>query len=515
MATDQAAIVRELMKRRSQLDPEKGAIVDELAKRMNLTSPSVETQTPKTWADKASNWPIAPMPETLRPVVDFAEGAASGLASTIYQGGDLIRRMTGQERIINKPAVRKAMDPPNSLAGKAGKFAEQGAEFVLPMGIAAKAGKAAGLGLAAKTALEAGTSGAVTAAQTGGDPVATAIGTVAGAAGPILEAKAAPAAKWLSESAAKQYSRVLNATKQGNKWLSKNEVAPGLIERGVKAMTMEGLQTKIGKKLAGVGTAIGDAWDALPAGSKVGLDDITAAMDKNAADAFTIPNAAGQATPKGPLAEAGLKHIEDLKNTLTSFAEADPKTGKMLVPVEKIRSLRQYYDRIAAKAGRYQGQALADESVAEAHGMAADAIRDELAKQYPNIDVLNKEFHFWKDASKVVGDTIMRREGQAKPLGRKLFGAAGGAAGLVTGGVQGLMLGKVAGESLEAALTSPAWNTVNAVWKDRLAKSLATGNRGATEFWIQKIVKGISTETVTGAVARPPQILQPVLAPVQ
>jgi hypothetical protein len=471
----------------------------------------------KTWADKLSLGGKSPLNDTARATVDLVEGAASGLANTVYQGGDLIRRMTGQERIINKPEVKQAITAPDSLAGKAGKFAEQGAEFAVPMGIVAKAGKAAKLGWAAKAALEGATSGAVTAAQTGGDPTSTAIGITLGAAGPLVSEYAPQIAKaWgiSEEAAAKQYARVLNATTKGNKWLSKNEVSQGLIDRKVAAVTMKGLQTKIGKNLVGTGTAIGDAWDALPAGSSVSFDEIAAAMDKSASDAFTISTSRGSIA-KGPLAKAGLNHIDDLKTTLKNVAEIDPQTGKEMIPVDRVRDLRQYFDGIAAKAGRYQGRELADESLAEAHGMAADAIREELAKQYPSIDVLNKEYHFWKDAAKVVGDTIERREGQAKPLGRKMMGAAGAAAGFGTAGVHGLVLGKVAGESLEALITSPAWNTVSAIWKDNLAKSIASGAKLQSEFWINKMIQATGIKGITAISVQKPQTLQPSLAAVQ
>jgi hypothetical protein len=399
--------------------------------------------------------------------------------------------------------------------GKAGKFIEQGAEFAIPIAKVAKIGKAAQLGIGAKTALEAATSGGIAAAQSGGDPVSTAIGTVAGAAGPIIGAKAGAGSEVLKNWASKQYGRVLNATKQGNKWLSKNEVAPGLLDRNVMAVTMKGLQSKIGKELGKAGAVIGDAWDALPAGSKIGLDEVTSQMDTTAAQAFTLMGASGKAVAMGPMAEKGLANIKSLKDTLKLFAEADPQTGKLMVPIDKVRSLRQYYDSIAAKAGRYQGQALADESMSEAHGMAADAIREELAKQFPNIAVLNKEYHFWKDAAKVVGDTVMRREGQAKPLGRKLVGAAGAAAGFATAGVHGLALGKVAGESFEALITSPAWNTVSAVMKNNLAKALAQGNRGDAAFYISKMVKATGLEGIISARGSQAQTLSPAIAQTQ
>jgi hypothetical protein len=501
----------------SDLGAKKKIDLSDLGAKPSAVQPQATSQSADTrsWSEKLKLGSSAPGGSFAKGAVDFAEGAVSGAASTVFKTGDIVRRMTGQERILNKPEVQSAMRTPDTAMGKAGKFIEQGAEFAIPIGAAAKVGKIAGLGTAGKVVLESGTSGVVSAAQSGGDPVSTAIGTVAGAAGPIIGAKASGEARVMKEWASKQYARVLNATKQGNKWLSKNEVTPGLLDRGVMAITMKGLQSKIGKNLGKVGAAIGDAWDALPAGSKVGLDEVTSAMDKVAAEAFTLESASGKMVAMGPMAQTGLNNIASLKNTLKLFAEPDPQTGKLLVPIDKIRNLRKYYDGIAAKAGRYQGQALADESMSEAHGMAADAIREELAKAFPDISVLNKEYHFWKDAAKVVGDTILRREGQANPLGRKLAGAAGGAAGFATSGVHGLALGKVAGESLEALVTSPAWNTVSAVMKNKLAKSLAKGSRGESEFWIRKIVKSAGMASVISARTNQSQILTPALAGAQ
>jgi hypothetical protein len=113
------------------------------------------------------------------------------------------------------------------------------------------------------------------------------------------------------------------------------------------------------------------------------------------------------------------------------------------------------------------------------HGMAADAIREELGQQFPSIDALNQEYSFWKNVDKVVSDTITRRTGQAKPLGQKLAQAAGTGAGFVVGGLKGAVLGREAMAAVEKATTSTAWGTVRAVMKDRLADAMAAGDTQA------------------------------------
>jgi hypothetical protein len=77
---------------------------------------------------------------------------------------------------------------------------------------------------------------------------------------------------------------------------------------------------------------------------------------------------------------------------------------------------------------------------------------------------------------KVVGNTITRRQGQAKPLGQKLAQAAGTATGYATGGTGGAVLGRQAMPAVEKAVTSPAWGTISAVTKDRLAQAIASGS---------------------------------------
>lgn len=146
-----------------------------------LDQPTQGSQ-PRSWADKMglpTGWAGFP-----RVVVDAAEGATSGLASTVFHTGDLIRRGLGMQRIIDRPDVQVEMTPPNTLAGKLGKVAEQVGEFALPMSAAADITK--GASLATRALAEGATSGGVSALQTGGDPTATALSAATGAAGPVV-----------------------------------------------------------------------------------------------------------------------------------------------------------------------------------------------------------------------------------------------------------------------------------------------------------------------------------------
>jgi hypothetical protein len=104
--------------------------------------------------------------------LELGEGAIAGSLSTLYHGGDIIRRATGAKRIINQPNVQKLITPPSTLPGNIGFGLEQTGEFFLPTGeekAAAALTATAGPKLAriARTAADAFKVGGVTTAQTG------------------------------------------------------------------------------------------------------------------------------------------------------------------------------------------------------------------------------------------------------------------------------------------------------------------------------------------------------------
>lgn len=290
----------------------------------------------------------------------------------------------------------------------------------------------------------------------------------------------------LEASAARSYSRALNATTKGNKARSAR-VVPRLIERNFTALTTKGLKEKSAANVQRVGQAIGEAIDELPADANLNLEAIKGRLAESAREAFTVETpVVGERMAMSETADAGVRHASDLSKRLETVSVVDPATGERVLPVGTARRLRQYYDSIAQQAGRYDAKQLAEHSTAEAHGMAADAIREVFDETFPDISKINKEYSFWKDVDKVIGDTLLRRQGQAKPLGRKMAVAAGTGAGFASGGFHGALMGRAAMEGLESAMTSPGWYTVSAIVKDRLAKAIVGGDRAAAAFYVQK-----------------------------
>lgn len=120
---------------------------------------------------------------------DYAGGVRASLASTVYGGGDVLRRGFNalvperfeMDRIINEPDVQTAMAAPPSMAGRLGRFTGDAAQYAIPVSRAASAVK--GAPLLVRALAEGGASAGVAAAQSAGDPGAI---TAAGVGGAVL-----------------------------------------------------------------------------------------------------------------------------------------------------------------------------------------------------------------------------------------------------------------------------------------------------------------------------------------
>src|SRR5215831_2499340 len=488
-------------------------IVAQIKKGFGGTTTPTKQAVP-TWSDK-----LGIANPYLRAGVDVAEGAASGAASTVFHGGDLLRRgeiaiakelgvdpdklpqgvrdFFGLDRVIQRPEVQQAMTAPPSMAGTVGKFGEQAAEYLVPGSIAAKITK--GATLLPRAAAQAAAAAGVAGAQTGGDPTSMAVAGGLGAGGEaVASAVQSPTVQnYLREAAEKQYAKVINATKEGNKWLSQNVIVPGLLKQDVIAGSVKGLGRKAASNVEAFGQAIDNAWKALPAGTTAELDPVWNTIEKSAKDALTITDSTGRQVPLTQAAARGLDNIDFLKQTLLNVAEKNPTTGNLEVPVEKLRQLRQAWDEVATQAKVYSGKDLADAAIGKVHALGASAIRNQLAQDFPDIAALNKEFTFWKNVEDVVGDTVLRREGQAKPLGQKIAGAAGIAAGGLGGGVKGAVLGKQIMEGLTQLTSWTGYRTLSAVSKNRLANALASGNQSMILATMTPMLKAAGLEALT------------------
>jgi hypothetical protein len=465
---------------------------------------------------------------------DVLQGLGAGVLSTIFHGGDLVRRGTeavvgpewaaklGMENKLDKPEVRALITPPSSTPGQLGYGAEKMGEFFIPAGAVGKAAKvvegatagmrgAGALNLAARAGLEGAAAGGVAGVQTGGDPNAmreaalTAGGVTAGLG---TAAAALPvAAKGLNLLARTQYGKVLNPAMKGTKHISRYETIPGLLERRVTGGSMEGLLDKTQTQVDKWGKAIEDAWSTVPQNTPLKSAPILQAIEDSVADA-KVAMPAGDVN-LGPIADTMMDHADLMKTVVNKLSTVNPQSGELEITVGNLRKLKTFAQKKAAEAGTYGGKPIADQSLAAIHATVGEAGKDQLAVHYPEVAKLNEQFHFWKNANKVVDETIERRVGQErgliKTIGNTIGGLAGTAVGNQIGGTAGAIGGTLVGtavtDMLQRAMTSPGWRTTSAVTKQRLAEALANGNIGGVEFYLRKILAGGGGAQITAPIS--------------
>ena len=478
---------------------------DQFADAPGITESGPIQQGPRTLAQKAG------VGETWQePILDFFEGVGSGVAKTAVGIGDIVNMSQGLPPVSSYPLARALTATPPSPAGQAGEFAEQAAEYFIPGPPITKATKfikgatagmraAPAINLGARMGLEAGGAALMAGAQTGGNPEAMKQAALtAGAFVPVVGAASKLGQGYLG-GAEKQYQKVLHPGKEKFKYASQQKVVPGLLERGKIVGSLEGLKEHSMAQVQKFGQDLDDAYKALPSGSSIDAGPVLKFMDDETAHLYTQTGRG--VTTMGPEANIAIRNMERLKQVVFRHAEWNPATGKWEIPVDRIRKLRQHFDTVAEKAGSFHGKTLAEANKASAYTASGNAIRAELAKAHPNIDVINKEYSFWRNVADVTDATILRRVGQAPSLGRRAAQAVGGVVGGVgaqAGGgswaetMVGMAVASKTTQWLEEAFTSPLWRTVSATTKNKIANALASGKWPEVEFWLRKSGIGVA-----------------------
>lgn len=331
-----------------------------------------------------------------------------------------------------------------------------------------------------------GTSGAVSAASFGLGPL---LSTLAG------RAKA---------GAAHSISQVFGPTKETTKFITKEKLVPEVLKRRIVASSRESLEAKAAQSAEDWGKALEQAYSGLPQGASVKPEPIIAALEKAKDKFFTVEKGV-KVQLGGDIERQAVKQLSKMQDAIADLASV-PNTatlftagGKKIpilndVSIESMRKLRQKLDDTVAKAGGFAGKDIKVQNQLWARREAANSIRREISKEYPEIAKINAEFSFWQNMDDVLSATQLRTQSQSTPLTRQLFrltGAIGGAAG---GGIQGTVIGLATAEALSRAFSSTAWRTVSGQSKNLLSKMLADGKTQEAAILATRLVAG---KTVT------------------
>ena len=434
---------------------------------------------------------------------DALLGGVSGLAKTVYRGGDLIRRATGMDRVIDTPEAQAAMTPPPTLAGRLGAGAEQMAEFFVP--VAGPATAMLGAPRLAKAVpaitrqlprirrgLEGAAAGGLTLAQ-GGTPTEAAVSAGLSTLIPGSSAMRQRAGEALTDSAERSMAQALGATKEVAKQEAA-DIAPEMLARGVGG-TRRAMLDQATQQVDDLGRQIGQVVsNAATQGSTVPTADFIAAMQ---AARQTSQARAAFSTPI-----PGTEAITDTLQNLETFVAAQ---GAAL-PIDKAQALKQTWANIVSKAGLYgpsAGASPTDKASAWAYREGADSMRGLIASESPTLEKLNKEFTFWKGLQDILDATKLRTQAQGSGLTASVLAGSGAtAAGAATGSLAGAVAGGAVAAALTKVVQSPIFRTrVTGPLKMALADAVSSGDQGKILRAIANINAAFPSmyERVTGA----------------
>lgn len=367
-----------------------------------------------------------------------------------FLGGQLAQTFAFPERAVTQGAANVA-----NLA-KAGKFLQP----VLTQSAKALARTATGAGLAK--------------VQGASDKGAALSGGISGGLS-VLGSAFSP---FLKNSATRSYSQALGATTRENKAIS-DKVVPELLERKTVAMTRNTLMNKAAARADLADDALEAGYAKLPQNASTSWRPVLEKLSKAKEDV----------TVNGVVMDVGrFRSLDALEKDLLNVIGGGVKEAKTpIVSVETARKVRQILDRSISQKGKVFGLTGKETDALAVQKLAANSIRSELAKEYPSIDKLNKEFSFWNNVRNVVGDTIQRTKSQTSLAG-ELATDTGAVVGAAIGGTVGTAVGAgMIGKVLNATVKSTAWRTTSAVTKMQLANFLASGDIAKAVSLLQRI----------------------------
>lgn len=273
----------------------------------------------------------------------------------------------------------------------------------------------------------------------------------------------------LKKQAIKQYSEALGATTKELK-VKTAKVVPDLLEKGIYG-GLEKLD-KISEE-----------------GMKAGGEMIALAESK-------IPQEAMQKVY--PLLEkaARLKnrYIIDGKILDQGAVDAVDKVVESIsqfgheIPDNTLLKIKRVLDRSVSLANKNftkdEGLSLAT----EAKEGIANTIRNILNERYKDLGKANKEFNLWNNTAKIVQATIERRSSQTGGLTKQIIPAIFGGVGLAGGGGVPAVIGYFGSQKTLQLLNSPAYKTLSAVQKNKLANYLISGKVKEAALYTAKLL---------------------------
>jgi len=285
----------------------------------------------------------------------------------------------------------------------------------------------------------------------------------------------------LNESAIKDVEQALWTTKEKfkQKW---RELAPEIIDRWI-TWSKEEIQQMAQSKVSDFWNQINDFIDSGKLKWTVKRDDLLNVLDdvRKQWEVWDVI-----------IDESIVKAADNFSDVISWFGKE--------IPAEKARIIRQMFDDAV-----YNTKWIVSEEALSLKNnikkWLADNIRKQLAEQNPDLDVINKEFAFYKKLDDTLTETLNRQWPQQGWLTWNI--AAWGwlwAWSVIFWDISWAVATAVAAKFLSEAMKSTKWKTVSAQTKTKLADALASGNQAESTKLINKISKEVLNKKLEIAV---------------
>ena len=281
-------------------------------------------------------------------------------------------------------------------------------------------------------------------------------------------------------SAINQYYKVLNPTKEKTKALT-SKLTPQALARGEIITDLGKTAEKAKQKARELGGQIDAFVEALPDDKKTTiypiLQKFNSFWEKYTAEGKVMKQEA-------------LDAVNDVAATIYQYGRE--VSNKTLV------QLRRVFDEHFDVSKGLTDLATYTKKVER---IAGNAIREELVKAEPKLAALNNEFTFWQSLATVAKKSAERKIGQlggVSKLAARGAGAIVGAEGTPGGFTEkagGATLGYFLGKTGLKIISSPAWRSISAISKNRLADAIIKGDKATIGLIISKMAAGIKNLT--------------------
>lgn len=273
-------------------------------------------------------------------------------------------------------------------------------------------------------------------------------------------------------TAIKLYAEALAPTTNVTKKQA-GKIVPELISRKVTG-SLPGILKKATTEVEEFGTKIGDFIEKLPQDKKVVIKPL---ID-------TIENYKNNFVVDGVVTEPQAIQVAD------SLLDVVKKFGDKTNNQNLIRLRRIWDEQIAKRKGFEKSVDQITSFGLEVKKEASNSIRNILAKENPDLALLNKEFSFWKNVQDVVGATVQRTKGQSGRLRERIGAGVGAMVGATTGPI-GAVIGTETGRILTRIFNSARYKTNKAVLSNRITKALLEGKVDVLSTILKEVTVGV------------------------